>query len=499
MNPLTRLPIRFAVPAILGMAALALMAAQTFAMLHEADLEVERNSAIVAIQDMTEWQTALEHLLERNEPEPIQAMLSSLGSNWNVVAALVCDERGTVLFSTRPDWIGEPASRVASGIDGAPFDSVAARFSPRTTLSADRLSLYLCLPLVLGAPGSDLRRSRIGVLWSHYDLSRRKAIRRTEIEKAGLTNGAGILVVFSVLGGVLATVVSTRLRRLEASARRFAGGDLSVRAGIAGGDEIARIGATFDEMAERIAKDRETLEERVAQRTAELTAANRELESFSYSVSHDLRAPIRGIDGFAAMLERRSVDWMGDEDRRLLRVIRDNARRMGRLIDDLLAFSRLGRSEIRRVPVDMRSLAESTWAEVAGASEGAPPEFTLGSIPHAEGDPEMLRLVWKNLLENAVKYSAGRPGRSVEAGFRDGPGGPAWYVRDNGVGFDMKYAGKLFGVFQRLHADPAFPGTGVGLAIVHRVVTRHGGRVWAEGVPGEGATFYFSLPGDSDA
>jgi PAS domain S-box-containing protein len=232
--------------------------------------------------------------------------------------------------------------------------------------------------------------------------------------------------------------------------------------------------------------------EQAAQRySAELEATNRELESFSYSVSHDLRAPLRAVDGYARMLEEDYQDRLDQEGRRLLGVVREASGRMGRLIDDLLAFSRLGRQAPARRPVDMAALVGEVVTESRGESKA---EVELAPLPAASADRTMLKQVWTNLIGNAFKYSGKREGARVEVGGREEPSELVYWVRDNGVGFDMRYADKLFGVFQRLHRAEEFPGTGVGLAIVQRVVARHGGRVWAEGRPGEGACFFFSLP-----
>jgi PAS domain S-box-containing protein len=224
---------------------------------------------------------------------------------------------------------------------------------------------------------------------------------------------------------------------------------------------------------------------------SELQAANRELEGFSYSVSHDLRAPLRAIDGYARMLEEDFGPRLDAEGRRLLGVVRANAMRMGQLIDDLLAFSRVSRTDPLRLPVDMGALAREAAGEVADGA-AAPVEFE--ALPPARGDRALLKQVWVNLVANACKFSAKRERPQVRVGGKANGTELVYWVRDNGAGFDPRYAGKLFGVFQRLHRDDEFPGTGVGLAIVQRVVTRHGGRVWAEGEQGKGACFYFSLP-----
>jgi signal transduction histidine kinase len=241
----------------------------------------------------------------------------------------------------------------------------------------------------------------------------------------------------------------------------------------------------------RLQRQADELEQRVRERTAELEAANKELESFSYSVSHDLRAPLRAVDGFARMLEEDHAAQLDHEGRRRVAVIRDNSRHMGQLIDDLLAFSRLGRQALRPADVDMAALAREVIAEL-GAHENA--VVRVEPVPAARGDRALLKQVWANLLSNALKYSSKREAPEVEVSGASEGGQLVYRVRDNGAGFDMRYVDKLFGVFQRLHRSDEFPGTGVGLAIVQRVVARHGGRVWAEGEVGVGARFFFSLP-----
>jgi PAS domain S-box-containing protein len=228
-----------------------------------------------------------------------------------------------------------------------------------------------------------------------------------------------------------------------------------------------------------------------------LAEVNRELESFSYSVSHDLRAPLRHITGFAALLERSAGETLGERDRRYLTTITGAANRMGRLIDDLLSFSRTGRAALAEQPVDLQALVEDVRKEAqedARPSADRPIDWVVGPLPTVTGDREMLRVALVNLLANAVKYSSTRPAPRIEIGMDGGPRGPALFVRDNGVGFDAQYAHKLFGVFQRLHSSDEFEGTGIGLAIVRQIVRRHGGEVWAEGAVDRGATFHVWLP-----
>jgi PAS domain S-box-containing protein len=236
-----------------------------------------------------------------------------------------------------------------------------------------------------------------------------------------------------------------------------------------------------------------SLERRVAERTAELEAANRELESFSYSVSHDLRAPLRAVAGFAAMLRNQHGAALPESGRHQLERIEANAARMGALIDDLLKLARASVQELKRRPTDMEALARMAAHE---ATEHAywPVEVVIHPLPQVEGDYALLRQVWVNLVDNAVKYSRGKNAPRIEIGARRVADAVEYYVRDNGAGFDPRHAAELFGLFKRLHTDEEFEGTGVGLALVERIVRRHGGKVGAEGSPGAGATFRFSLP-----
>jgi PAS domain S-box-containing protein len=254
--------------------------------------------------------------------------------------------------------------------------------------------------------------------------------------------------------------------------------------------------AARDVTENRLAEEEiEKLNRELKQRVGELASLNQELEAFSYSVSHDLRAPLRHIDGFTRLLGRHAGAGLDEKGRHYLATIEDSVRQMGSLIDELLAFSRLGREEIRSASVDLQAIAREAIREVERDTNGRDVRWTVGALPPITGDASLLRQVFVNLLSNALKYTRPRAVSSIEVGSVPADSDEVvCFVRDNGVGFDMKYSDKLFGVFQRLHRAEEFEGTGIGLANVRRVIQRHGGRTWAEGTVDGGATFYFSLP-----
>jgi PAS domain S-box-containing protein len=244
----------------------------------------------------------------------------------------------------------------------------------------------------------------------------------------------------------------------------------------------------------------EELEQRVIDRTAELDSINRELEAFTYSVSHDLRAPLRHMVGYTELLQTHASSLLDAKSRQYTMTILEASKRMGTLIDDLLAFSRVSRAEMQQTTVSLEQLVQEALAEVRPETAGRDIAWTIGPLPAVYGDRSMLRLALVNLISNAVKFTRTRPQAQIEIGSTSGAAdGTVVFVRDNGVGFDMKYANKLFGVFQRLHRAEEFEGTGIGLASVQRIIHRHGGGVWAEALVDRGATFSFSVPGSSEA
>ena len=268
----------------------------------------------------------------------------------------------------------------------------------------------------------------------------------------------------------------------------------------AGGVDYITKPLQFDEVLVRMATHlqlndlRKCLEQKVKQRTAELEASNKELEGLCYSMSHNLRAPLRHIDGYVELLLSRCRAGLSDKDLHYLETVASSARQMGVLIDDLLQFFRTGRAEMQQNSIDMNQALREALAPIQKANAGRAIEWVIGELPSARGDYSQIRQVWANLLGNAAKYTHSKEATRIEVSSREGDQEIIFVVSDNGVGFDMQYADKLFGVFQRLHSREEFEGTGIGLAIVQLIINRHGGRVWAEAEPNRGATFYFSLP-----
>lgn len=249
-------------------------------------------------------------------------------------------------------------------------------------------------------------------------------------------------------------------------------------------------------LAERIEKVRKLrgLNEKIKIQSEKLEDANQELEAFAYSVSHDLRVPLRAIDGFSRILAEDYEDKLDEEGIRLLNIVRDNTAKMGHLIDDILLLSRAGRQEMNINEIDIESLANNSFNEFQEEIKGRELHFKVDNIPHAYGDRALLSQVFQNLIGNAIKFTRNKNPAVIEVGAKEEDKENVYYVRDNGAGFDMKYINKLFGLFQRLHSPEEFEGTGVGLSIVQRIIKRHGGHVWGEGKVDEGATIYFTLP-----
>jgi signal transduction histidine kinase len=423
--------------------------------------------------------------LEFNDPEVAARTLRAFQSSPEILSAEILT----------PSLVPFAAYRRAGAASGPPVplipdDQLEVRVFDRESMSVARRIM--------------LDGATVGIVFIRADLQ------RLYERLGGIVLFAGVVLLISAgaafaLSRAARGAISRPIGEVAALARRVAEtNDYSFRAAPPGpraSREYAAVVESFNEMLAKLeerdhqlAEARSELEDRVRQRTDELATAYRDLESFSYSVSHDLRAPLRHVTGFATLLRNHLGPSLDDLGRRYLDTMIGAATRMGRLIDDLLAFSRMGRASLSPRPVELGPIVREAQAEVLPEAAGRDIVWDLPALPTVYADPALLRLVMVNLLSNAVKYTGTRGEAHIAVGWCREGREIVVSVRDNGVGFDMKYADKLFGVFQRLHASDEFSGTGIGLANVRRIIHRHGGRTWAQAEVDRGATFFFSLP-----
>ena len=432
-----------------------------------------------------------------------QVYRKGLTTNLSTLADVVGDNSTAALsFQVRQD-----AEDILSSLDREPQIIAACLYlrDPLTDTYSDfakyrRPGFSAAIPAVPEPDGYRFGRSSVHVFRTISDEPQGKplGVIYLQADQQAMRERLGLyaveLSVILILAMVFAVLISNRLQKYISvpimDLARLAGlvsdkQDYSVRAKRTGDDEVGQLTDAFNHMLEQVQR-----------REQALTQANKELESFSYSVSHDLRAPLRHVIGFGELLERRAAGALDEKATRHLGNILEAARKMGNLIDDLLVFSRMGRAAITIAEVDMRRLVDEVIYDLRIETERRKIDWKIPqALPVVQVDRNLIRQVWSNLIGNAIKYSKTRDVATIEIGGEDqGDGFYRFWVKDNGAGFDMNYVHKLFGVFQRLHDGTEFEGTGIGLANVKRIVVRHGGNAWGEGKVGEGATFYFSLP-----
>lgn len=403
-------------------------------------------------------------------------ILSALKKEPNIVAAALYGKDGKI-FAQYSSGANKDTFPAKAGPDGYRFGySSLQGFEPVVQDNTRLGTLYL--------------RSDLGAMYERFLIF-------------GIVTAAVIFLSFLLaylLSRILQRSISKPVLGLAGIATKISQlKDYSVRAVKAGDDEVGLLTEAFNNMLDEIEKQNDSLsefthnlEQKVQDRTAQVEAANKELEAFSYSISHDLRAPLRAVIGFTTMLEEKYSSQLDDEAKRIATVIKDNTLKMGTLIDDLLTFSRLGRQDMVKNIIPTAGLVEEVVKMLV--AEPSRISWHIHPLPDMTGDINTMRQVWLNLISNAIKYSRNVVEPHIEIGSSNDGDGTVFFVKDNGVGFDEKYKAKLFKVFQRLHGAHEFEGTGVGLAIVERIVSKHGGTVWAEAKKGVGACFYFRLP-----
>jgi len=316
----------------------------------------------------------------------------------------------------------------------------------------------------------------------------------TAFLQMAISTGIVIIIIGALLAWAISRSITRPLQKLAVATTAIESGNYATAVSVQSRDELGQLARMFNAMTEKVQQSQKNLEEKVQRRTAQLEATNQELEAFSYSVSHDLRAPLRAVSGYAMILKEDYTEKLDEEGNRILHMIVNNARMMGLLIDDLITFSKIGRKETQYRPVEMKLLIDSCIQELQPLRGDQPLNIKVGSIAPCFGDGNLLKQVWMNLISNAIKYSSKEKTPLIEIGSRMEADRIIYFVRDNGVGFDMKYADKLFGVFERLHSQDEFEGTGIGLALCKRIIHKQGGEIWADATKGFGATFYFSIP-----
>ncbi|MES2703300.1 MAG: ATP-binding protein [Bacteroidota bacterium] len=421
--------------------------------------------------------------LQFMDQEAAHAVLVNLGREPEIKEAVLLDKKGAI-FSRNTETAGNDLT-IPPPVKGE---------SPVLSYEFDGRKLKVGYRIYQ-------EKEYVGTLLIKAELLYLTKIVRSYLLIAGMVLVAGFITAL-IISYFLQQMISSRLLALVAKTREVtATGNYSLRVESDDNDEIGILSKEFngllgqiDKMETSLREANSDLERRVQIRTAELESANKELESFSYTVSHDLKAPLRAINGFTDILVKKYADQIDDKGKEIAGIIVANARKMGQLIQDLLEFSRIGRKELTMDNVSMDDIVQHVLTEMKAQNPDRNVSVKVAGLPPAHGDKNLLTQVWVNFIGNAYKYSGHKEKAEIEIGTYKQGKDNVFFIKDNGAGFDMRYIDKLFRVFQRLHGSDEFEGTGVGLAIVNRIVTRHGGKVWAEGKPDQGATFSFSLP-----
>lgn len=413
-----------------------------------------------------------------DSPDDAREILSAIKTEPDIVTACLYDNKGT-LFAQYNASTENPIFPVKPGVPGYRFvHSHLEGFEPVMQDNRQLGTLYL--------------KSHLGALYNRLRL-----YSLIVVTVLVLSFVLTYMLVRILKKGISAPIMSLAKTAQIVSEKQ----DYSIRAVKMGKDELGSLTDAFNHMLDQIQEQNQslkefnqTLEQKVSERTRQLESVNRELESFSYSVSHDLRAPLRAIIGFTAILEEDYTGKLDEEAMRITAVIKNNTTKMGQLIDDLLAFSRVSRQDITKTKINMTSIVNEVKGDLATQYDISKIQWAIQLLPSIPANTNLIRQVWINLMSNAVKYSGKKENPCIEIGSFSKKKQTVFFVRDNGIGFDQKYSDKLFKVFQRLHNTKEYEGTGIGLALVQKIVARQGGDVWVEAEPGKGACFYFSLP-----
>ena len=400
----------------------------------------------------------------------LQPYLEDLLDDPRVETALLIDVNDKVVASTDPAGVGE-SPPVINAQQGAASSSEETYWRSRQI----RNSGGLLGTLALQVSDRELRETTNDAL------------------NLGISIAVVGMAVIAVVGLIVGIALTQRLTQLSEISRLYARGDLSVRSSIKGHDEVAELGRAFNEMAKNLEQHRLHLQDLVAERTSELEAANQELEAFSYSVSHDLRAPLRGIDGFSQALLEDNLEQLDEQGQAYLHRIRKAAGHMSLLIVDLLKLARTTQAPMAYQSVDLTKMAQKIIRELAESQPQREVSIKIEDGLSIPADPNLMKIALDNLLGNAWKYTDKQPEARIEFGCTQKQGDETFFIKDNGVGFDMRHADKLFGSFQRLHKTSEYEGTGIGLATVQRIIHRHGGRIWGEAELNKGASFFFTI------